>query len=175
MKLSIRSEMNTVLGFAALLAVGSSTAAIAAITAPAPVSTPVGAGVQSAGGLVTAVGQGHAGVAPIVYGTAPAAEPFADGVTQGLTTVGSLTSLSGQRIQQGGLSVTPATGVKTAVQTVKNGSIVQVKLGATQLGKGAGAPIIGVGALTSSPPQGTLATAGVANANSLLNANVAPQ
>jgi hypothetical protein len=142
---------------------------------PSVVSTPVGAGVQSAGGLVSAAAQGHAGVAPTFYGAAPSLEPFADGVTNGLQSVGAGLSTSGKLIQSGGLALNPVAGAQSGVQTLRNGTLVQVRAGSLALGKGSPNTIVGVGALTATPPQGALATAGVANANALLNANVAPQ
>ena len=140
-----------------------------------PGGAPVGAAVQSVGQAVSAVGQGHAGIAPTVANTAPGLEPFADGVTNGLLTVGGGITTAGHNIQSGGLSVTPVAGARTALQTVRNGTLVQVRAGRLAIGQGSPTTVIGVGAATSAPPQGSLATAGVANANALLNANVAPQ
>ncbi len=159
----------TILCLSAVASVGQ------AATVPSVVSGPFGAGVQSVGGVVSAAGAGHAGIAPTVYSAAPSLEPFADGVTNGLDSVGGGISASGQRIQTGGLALNPVAGAQTALQTVRGGSLVQVRAGSLSVGKGSPTTIVGVGALTSSPPQGTLATAGVANANALLNANVAPQ
>ena len=144
-------------------------------TVPTVVSAPLGAGVQSAGGVVSAAGAGHAGVAPTVYSAAPSLEPFADGVTNGLNSIGGGLKTSGQSIQSGGLALNPVAGAKTGLQTLQNGSLVQVRAGSLSVGKGSPTTIVGAGALTSAPPQGTLATAGVGNANALLNANVAPQ
>jgi hypothetical protein len=160
---------------AAILAAGMLAGASQGATLPGVVSTPVGAGVQSVGGVVYAAAQGHAGIAPTVYGTAPALEPLADGVTVGLNNVGAGFTSAGAQIQSGGLSVTPVAGAKTALQTLQSGSLSKVQVGSLAVGSGSPSTIIGVGALTANPPQGTLATAGVANANALLNANVAPQ
>ena len=142
---------------------------------PTTFSAPVGAAVQSAGGAVSAAGRGHAGVAPTVYSTAPAAEPMADGVTNGLLTLGGGIKATGQSVQNNGLQVSPAAGAQTAVQTVKNGSLVQGRVSDTRIGSSASNPIIGAGALTNAPPQGTLATAGVGYTNDLLSGTVAPQ
>ena len=142
---------------------------------PLPTAAPAGVAVQGVGQVVSAVGQGHAGVAPTVYSTAPALEPFADGVTNGLLSVGGGVSGAGRNIQSGGLTVTPVAGARTALQTVRGGALVQVRAGRLAVGQGSPTTLVGVGALSSAPPQGTLATAGVANANALLNANVAPQ
>ena len=160
---------------AALMMTGLMTSAASAVPIPGVVSTPVGAAVQSTGGVVTAVGQGHAGIAPTVYSAAPNLEPFADGVTNGLQSVGSGVSTSGRSIQSSGLAVNPVAGARTGLQTVRNGTLVQARAGSLALGNSSPTTIVGVGALTTRPPQGTLATAGVANANALLNANVAPQ
>ena len=160
---------------AAILCLSSLAGGAHAGTVPGVVSTPVGAGVQSAGGVVSAAGAGHAGIAPTVYSAAPSLEPFADGVTNGLNSVGSGMKTSGQGIKGGGLALSPVAGARTGLQTVRGGSLAQVRAGSLSVGKGSPTTIVGVGALTSSPPQGTLATAGVANANALLNANVAPQ
>ena len=160
---------------AAILCLGFLASGAHAATVPSVVSTPVGAGVQSAGGVVSAAGAGHAGIAPTVYSAAPSLEPFADGVTNGLNSVGLGVKTSGQSIQNGGLALNPVAGARTGLQTVHGGSLAQVRAGSLSVGKGSPTTIVGVGALTSSPPQGTLATAGVANANALLNANVAPQ
>ena len=145
-----------------------------AVTLPG-VSAPAGAALQSAGGAVTAVGQGHAGIAPTVYGTAPALEPATDGVTSALLAVGSGLKASGQNVSTGGLTITPVAGARTIVQTVQKGGLVQVRAGQLAVGSGSSTTIVGVGVASSAPPQGTLATAGVANANDLLKANVAPQ
>ena len=142
---------------------------------PSVVSMPVGAAVQSAGGVVSAAGAGHAGIAPTVYAAAPNLEPFTDGVTKGLQSVGGGASSTGSLIQSGGLAVSPVAGVQSGVQTLRNGTLVQATAGSLALGKGSPTTIVGVGALSTTPPQGTLATAGVVNANALLNANVAPQ
>lgn len=144
-------------------------------TLPAAVSTPVGAALQSVGNVVSAAGKGHAGIAPTVYGAAPTIEPLTDGVTNALTSVGAGLQSSGQNAQSGGLVLTPATGVRKLVQAVQDGSLVQARVGSLAIGKGATTPIAGVGLLSSGAPHGSLATAGVANANALLNANVAPQ
>ena len=160
---------------AAVLAAGLMTSAVNAAPIPSAVSVPLGAAVQSTGGVVSAVGQGHAGIAPTVYSAAPNLEPFADGVTNGLQSVGGGLTTSGRSIQSGGLAVNPIAGARTGLQTVRNGTLAQVRAGSLALGKGSPTTIVGVGALTTAPPQGTLATAGVANANALLNANVAPQ
>ena len=124
---------------------------------------------------MTGVGYGHAGIAPTVVSTAPALEPFADGVTNSLTTLGGGVTYGGQLIQSGGLKLNPTAGARTAIATVRNGSLVQVRVGAVQLGRGSPTTLIGAGALTSAPPQGTLATAGVVNANGLLAGSLAPQ
>ena len=160
---------------AAVAALGAIAGAGHAATVPTVVATPVGAAVQSAGGLVSAVGRGHAGVAPTVYTTAPSLEPFADGVTNGVRSVGGGVTTSGQHIQSGGSALNPLAGARTGLQTVRNGALIQVRAGSLALGKGSPTTIVGVGAATTAPPQGTLATAGVANANALLNANLAPQ
>ncbi len=160
---------------AAILALGATTAAAQAATLPGVVSVPVGAGVQSVGGAVSAVGQGHAGIAPTVYTASPSLEPLADGVTSGLNSVGAGVTASGQRIQAGGLAVNPVAGARTGLQTLRNGDLVQVRAGSLAIGKGSPTTVVGVGALTSAAPHGTLATAGVADANSLLKANLAPQ
>jgi hypothetical protein len=148
---------------------------VSAAPLPGVVSTPVGAGLQSVGGVASAAGQGHAGIAPTVYGAAPALEPATDSVTNALTGVGAGLTASGQGVQSGGLAVSPIAGARTAVQSLRNGTLVQARVGGVGLGRGSPTTVIGVGALSASPPQGTLATAGVANANALLNANVAPQ
>ena len=160
---------------AAIVALSALGGGAQAATLPGVVSTPLGAGVQSAGGVVSALGQGHAGIAPTVYSAAPSLEPFTDSVTNSLKSVGGGLSGTGQLIQSGGLAVNPVAGARTVVQTLRNGTLVQVRAGSLALGKGSPTTIIGVGALSSAPPQGTLATAGVVNANALLNANVAPQ
>ncbi len=160
---------------AAILALGAMAGVGHAATLPSVVSTPAGAGVQSVGGAVSAVGAGHAGIAPTVYTTAPKLEAFTDGVTTGLDSVGGGLTTSGQYVQSGGLTLSPLAGARTGVQTLRNGALVQVRAGSLAIGKGSPTTIIGVGALTNAPPQGTLATAGVVNANALLNANVAPQ
>ncbi len=160
---------------AAILALSAVAGVGHAATLPGVISSPAGAGVQSAGGAVSAVGQGHAGVAPTVYTASPSLEPVADGVTGGLLSVGTGVTTSGQHIQSGGLVVNPVAGARSGLRTVRGGSLAQVRAGSVGVGKGSPTTIIGVGALTNAPPQGTLATAGVANANALLNANVAPQ
>ena len=159
----------------AVLALGAMAAAGHTATLPAVVSAPVGAGIQSVGGAVNAVGRGHAGIAPTVYTAAPNLEPVADGVTNGLLTVGGGITTSGQRIQSGGLGLNPLAGARTGLQAVGSGSLVKVRVGSLAIGRGSPTTIIGVGALTKAAPRGTLATAGVANANALLNANLAPQ
>ena len=170
----LKSTQQVAIGAALVLLCGGVSEASAA-PLPSVVSAPVGAAVQGAGGAVSAVGQGHAGIAPTVYNTAPALEPAADGVTNALLTAGGGLKTSGQNIQTGGLAVSPVAGASTAVQTVRNGTLVQVRAGSLSIGRGSPTTVVGVGALSSAPPQGTLATAGVANANALLNANVAPQ
>ena len=160
---------------AAILGLSAMAGVAHAATVPAVVSAPVGAGAQSVGGAISAVGAGHAGIAPTVYTTAPSLEPFADGVTNAFTSIGGGVTSAGQRIQSGGLVLHPVAGAQTGLQTLKGGTLVQVRAGSLAIGKGSPTTIVGVGALTTAPPQGTLATAGVANANALLNANLAPQ
>ena len=160
---------------AAILSISAMAGVSSAATIPGVVSTPAGAGVQSAGGVVSAAGAGHAGIAPTVYSAAPNLEPFADGVTNGLNSVGGGLSASGSHIQTSGLALNPVAGARTGLQTVRGGTLVQARAGSLAVGKGSPTTIVGVGALTNSPPQGSLATAGVGNANALLNANVAPQ
>ncbi len=160
---------------AAIVILSAATGVAQAATVPGVISAPAGVGVQSVGGVVNAVAQGHAGIAPTVYNTSPTLEPLADGVTSGLQSVGAGITAVGQRAQSGGLAVNPVAGARTGLQTLRDGSLVQVRAGSLALGKGSPTTIVGVGALSNAPPQGTLATAGVANANALLNANVAPQ
>ena len=159
---------------AAIMGFGGMGTVCHAATVPSVVAVPVGAGLQSAGGLASAAGQGHAGIAPTVYAITPTFEPTADGVTVALKSVGSGLSASGAQTASGA-SLSPIAGVRTGLQTLSNGTLVQVRAGSLALGKGSPTTIIGVGALSNAPPRGTLATAGVANANALLNANVAPQ
>ena len=160
---------------AAILGLSAMAGVAHAATVPAVVSAPVGAGAQSVGGAISAVGAGHAGIAPTVFTAAPNLEPFTDGVTNALNSVGGGVTSSGRLIQSGGLALNPIAGARTGLQTLKGGTLVQVRAGTLAIGKGSPTTIVGVGALTNAPPQGTLATAGVANANALLNANVAPQ
>ena len=160
---------------ALIFALGAMSTMAQAATLPGVVSAPVGAGVQATGGAVSAVGQGHAGVAPTVYTASPSLEPLADGVTNGLNSIGAGVTASGQRIQSGGLAVNPVAGARTGLQTVRNGDLVQVRAGSLAIGKGSPTTVVGVGVLTTAAPHGTLATAGVGDANALLKTNLAPQ
>ena len=157
------------------LALSSFAGVASAATVPTVVSKPVGAAVQSVGGAITDVGYGHAGIAPTVIAAAPSLEPVADGVTNSLVSLGGGVTYAGQLTQSNGLSLNPTGGLKTAVSSVKNGSLVQARVGNAQLGKGTATTIVGVGALTTSAPQATLASAGVANANGVLTGTLAPQ
>ena len=85
----------TILCFSAIASVGQ------AASVPSVVSSPIGAGIQSVGGVVSAAGAGHAGIAPTVYSAAPSLEPFADGVTNGLDSVGAGIKSSGQSTRAG--------------------------------------------------------------------------
>ena len=159
---------------AVVLALGVMAGGSQAAPLPSVINAPAGVGLQSAGGAVSSVGRLHAGIAPTVNSTAPAVEPVTDSVTNALKGVGAGVTGTGQAISTGGLAVTPVAGVRTTLQSVRNGSLAQVRVGSLGVGR-AGPTFVGVGVLSKTPPQGTLATAGVANANALLNANAAPQ